>query len=295
MGETVRPWEELHRHFEGIRSRYNCDRKLHFSEISGKKWTRYDQTVLEVLQLAVDAIKSKNVSPPLQRPLMLKLAIMFYPSNLRSLERYGGGTKQEKRLRYDETMLRILLKGAAHYLYGDDHKVQILQLVSDGQPAHRKFSARRLLWQLYVEEERGRVPVREYIDIAQDASICHVSSDHKAHAKAPEYYIHANYLQIADLLLGAIRYIYFAQPYPIAKLPSLGDQCDDKRALVISPVRKMLDKMKRGRAFRHSGHYRSFAISQIKLQDDSVIFARLDPPPVGQPNANTSQLRFFEQ
>ncbi len=197
---TYSPSEIFYKHIVKIREKYQCDRKFHFSEISGRKWTKHDQALFEVVNLTVEAMRTKGVNSLLKQPLVFKLAVMFYSKDA-DLALYKGNTKQEKRLRHDETILRILLKGAAHYLYSNENRLQVLQIVCDGNPEHRSFSEERILWQLFAEEARGRTPLRNYVTIDLNATIEHLASNHKHHNLGSPEYIHAHFLQVADLLL----------------------------------------------------------------------------------------------
>ena len=273
--QEIYPSEVFLNHVRDMRQKYNCDRKFHFAEISGKKWSGYDQALLEIIQIATEAMRTKNVQHPLKQPLAFKLAVMFYPKNA-DFALYSGGTRAEKRVRYDETMLRILLKGASHFLYSDENKVEVLQIVCDGQPEHRSFNETRVIRQLLVEEEQGRVSLRDYVSLHPSAEIEHVPSDHKKHELNSEDYIHANFLQVADLLLGAVRHIFFGKQKIKFKMPQIGETCEDKRSVISKPVWGMLEKVKRGSGFKHSGHYRTFTITRVEFENNGITFKQLD-------------------
>jgi len=266
-------------HIEKLRAELKCqDKKFHFSEISGKKWSKYDEALFKLNCLNVEAMRTKGVSKLLDKPLFFKLAVMFYPKNA-DINLYGGDDNKEKRLRYDETILRILLKGAAHFLYSDEDKLEVLRLICDGQPEHRPFSDDRIFWQLLVEEESGRTPLRDYVNICPQARIEHILSDHKQHESSSEEYMHANLLQVADILLGSVRYIFFGDFKDIAQSQQIGRKCEDKRSVIAKPVWEMLKKKsERGRRFRYSGHYKAFTVSRMKFEKGRIIFQELNIP-----------------
>ena len=278
--DTSSPSTLFFEHMMRIREERHCNRKFHFSGLSGRKWIEPDQALFEVVTLAVEAMRTKGVRPPLKQPLAFKLAVMFYPKGA-DLTLYGGDTRKEKRLRHDETILRILLKGAAHYLYSDENRIEILHVICDGYPEHRPFNEERILWQLTIEESRGRAPLRDYVTIHPSATIIQLSSDHKDHEPDSSEYMHANLLQVADLLLGAVRHLYFVGIHDVTRIPRIGEKYDNKRSIASSPVLEMLDKVERGKGFKRSGHYRTFTISQVEFQDGQITFK--------QPNTDNIQ------
>lgn len=110
------------------RQEFACDGKLHFAEISGQTWTKYDSAYHKVVALAVDALRSKS-SQAFSCPLSCKVAAIFYPKGA-DWNIYGGDSRKEQKLRHDETLLRILLKGACHYLYDDSNPIEVVKVVS---------------------------------------------------------------------------------------------------------------------------------------------------------------------
>ncbi|WP_276957034.1 hypothetical protein [Allomeiothermus silvanus] len=166
LGELVR-----------CRQEFACNGKLHFSEISGQTWKKYDYAYQRAITLAVDALRSK--SPQIfSRPLCFKVAAIFYPKGA-DWNVYGGESRKEQKLRHDETLLRILLKGACHYLYDDSNPVEVIKIVSDGDPAHRKLDEDRVVWRLTYDDLYGKSPLRDYVTLPSDVSILHLPSNHK--------------------------------------------------------------------------------------------------------------------
>ena len=266
---TYNPLEFLYNMIMDIRSRYNAYNKFHFNEIpKSGKWTKYNEAEKELLKMGVEALKSKR-SSLFRHPLHCKIAIIFYP--MYRLDLYGGDRK-EKRLRYHETLFRMLLKGAIHYLYDKDHPVEIEKIISDGKPYHRKLSNYRILWRLIMNKFLGNNPLRDYVKIPLNCEIIHQSSQHKNFKKDTEEYINANMLQLADMLLGAVVHSCY-KGIKISRIPpSIGRKVDDKRGVVSVPVKEMLDKRKRGKNFRYSSHYKSFSLSLAYLENDQWHF-----------------------
>ncbi len=69
---------QLNEEIQGIRKEFGIEKKLHFHDISGKKWGRFDLGVRHVIAAAVDALRGKR---PLlfKMPLHCRMAVMFYP------------------------------------------------------------------------------------------------------------------------------------------------------------------------------------------------------------------------
>lgn len=267
--EEYSPWEMFLTELICCRQEFACDGKLHFAEVSGKTWKKYDCAYHKALALAVDALRSK--SPQIfSRPLNCKVATIFYPKDA-DWNIYGDDSRKEQKLRHDETLLRILLKGACHYLYNDSNLVEVTKIVSDGDPAHRKLDEDRVVWRLTYDGFFGRSALRDYVTFSVDASIVHLPSDHKNFQPDTEEYKHANFLQIADLLLGAIMRSCYVGTRPIRTMPKIGDHCN-KRDVIVHPVKEMLDKRRRRSGFRNSGHYKSFAITQVIFSKDGINF-----------------------
>jgi len=258
----IRPWNEFSKRVEEIREEFKADHKFHFSEISGKKWTKYDEAVGRFVRFGIESLKQKND----RHALFFKLGIIFYenpkPINIAA---YGGKIKEEQVLRFEETILRMLIKGAVHYLYDNNHKVKILKIITDGQPYHRRLNEFRVLERL-IEE------VRDYADISDEAELIHLSSDHKNHDRNTEEYIHANMLQLADMLLGSSIHACLKDVHYQETHPRIGTPVSDKKGIIAYPIREMLDKRKRGRNFRHSSHYKAFTISKSFIRNDQWEF-----------------------
>lgn len=267
--EEYSPHEMLFGELMRCRQEFAFDGKLHFTEISGQKWTKYDSAYYKAIALAVDALRSKS-SQIFSRPLCCKVAAIFYPKDA-DWNIYGGDSRKEQKLRHDETLLRILLKGACHYLYDDSSAIEVVKVVSDGNPTHRRLDEDRVIWRLTFDGFYGKSPLRDFVTFSSDASIIHLPSDHKNYLPDTEEYKHANFLQIADLLLGAIRRACYVGTKPTRTMPKIGEQCN-KRDVIAQPVKEMLDKRKRGSGFRHSSHYRSFVITQVTFSKDGINF-----------------------
>jgi hypothetical protein len=270
-----------------IRERFRLtQKKVHFTDISGSKWTIFDLGVRIIADLLVDALRHRKCAQ-FSSPLCFKLAVMLYPET-GELRMYGGGSEQEQQLRHDETVLRMLLKGASHFLYSANDPVVVRRIVSDGEPYHRHLDRSRVVEQLYVEEIAGRSPLRGYVEFAEDCVISHVSSDHKDYKPDTQDSADAHFLQMADLLLGtAIR----ARQSPTQRwdtAPNVGSRVASKKDVVTHPVRGMLSKRTRGRAFEQSGHYRAFTFNEVLFTPDGPTFRSVgsasDPASLDSPD-----------
>jgi len=266
---------ELFTRLEEVRDEFQAHHKFHFREIGGQSWTKYNEAEKQWVKIGVDALRRGHSRGTIfAYPLHCKLGVIFFESPpLKSLELYGGGLRKEKELRFNETLLRMLLKGAVHYLYNENHKVKILKIVTDGEPNHRKLSEDRILWRLIEEELSGKL--RSYVEIKLDTEIVHLPSDHKKHEEGSEEYVHATMLQLADMLLGSVRHVCFKRIKVSSSKPKIGGRVENKKSVIGYPVKEMLDKRKRGRNFRYSSHYRSFTISKAFIQDSEWKFQRV--------------------
>jgi hypothetical protein len=259
-----------------IRATYKLiDQKLHFTDIAGTKWTWFDLGKRLVVEAIVDALRHKRADL-FDCPLCFKVAVMIYPKKS-DLSLYGGADRQEKGLRHKETILRIMLKGAAHYLYGDQHNVIIEQIVSDGLPDHRELSESRIIGQLYYEDLADRKPLRDYISFAPQAAITHVLSDHKEYQAEIKKAKLSHFLQIADYSLGAGLRALDPACDVWKTPPQLQAQVAHKKNIIAYPFRDMLMKSRRGKAFQRSGHYRSFAFSEVSFASGKISFRSLQP------------------
>jgi len=266
---SYQPLKAIYGKIMEIRKKYNAFHKFHFNRIpKSGKWTQYNQAERKLIEVGVEALKTKR-SSAFSFPLFCKMAIIFYP--MVPLDQYSGERK-EKRLRYHETLFRMLLKGAVHYLYDDRHPVEVSKIISDGMPYHRELSEERILWRLIIDDFLGKSPLREYVNISPKCEIIHQSSQHTKFSQDSEEYIHANMLQLADMLLGSVIYsCYRGIKVPLPH-PSINKRIEDKKGTIVLPVKEMLDKRKRGRNFVHSSHYKSFSLSVAYIENGNWTF-----------------------
>lgn len=237
-----------------IRDKYKCmDKKFHFADISGSKLCKSDGSlaIKEWVEIAVEALKIKN-SKLFNPPLECKLEIIFFDASC-DLSSYGGNKKEEKLLRYFETVLRIILKCCAHKFYSNDNKLKIKGIITDGQPWHRPLDKIRILKSLLVTS-------RDYVEIDENAFIESVISDHvsnKCNDKDK-----AQILQLVDLMLGSV----ICSCFRSVKYGS-------KKEIIIRPIKDVLVKRrKRGRGFKHSSHYNSFVLSKARIERGLWVF-----------------------
>lgn len=255
-----------------VRRRHGCEhKKLQFADISGGRICAADGSlaIREWIQHGVEALRHKR-SQVFRPPLKCKLGVIFFSTSL-DLDMYGGEAKDERMLRYFETVLRMLLKGCAHYLYGADNKLRIKGIVTDGEPWRRGLDETRILEPLALE-------AREYVDIDSTAYIEGIVSDHTARNCVDRD--RAQLLQLTDLLLGSVIHSCFRDL-----------KRGSKKEVIIRPVREMLQKRERGRNFQRSGHYRAFAISFAHVEKDQWNFQQVDARQIVYEN---NQLQLFE-
>ena len=244
--------------------------KFHFNKISGKYWYELNEVTYNLLAILVESLRSKGCQR-FKPPLCCKVAVLYYPENKKK-DMYGGKENKEKKLRYDETMLRILLKGACHYLYDKDHAITISNFVVDGFPVHRELDDNRIIWRLFAEEGNNRTQLRDYVRFDRNMKITHIDSDLKNYAPDSVEFEHANLLQCADLLLGTITYLFFDQPWEGKKHFDIKEPCANKKGVVSESVRTMLGKVSRGCGFKNSGHYKAFSVSKLLFEHENIIF-----------------------
>jgi hypothetical protein len=217
---------------------------------------------------------------------------MLYPDT-GELGMYGGGSKQERQLRHDETVLRILLKGASHFLYAPDDPVVVRRIVSDGEPNHRQLDLSRVVRQLYVDEGAGRSPLRDYVEFSDNCEISHLSSDHKDHGLGTQNIADAHFLQMVDLLLGAALRAREPPARRWDSAPTVGSRVASKKEVVAHPVRDMLCKRGRGRGFGRSGHYRAFTFNKVVFTQNAPVFRPVETASLPISSQNQDDLRLF--
>lgn len=271
--DPINSMKSLFSKISELRDEYGTDQKFHFKEISGKKWTKYNEAEKKLVEIGVDALRCKNPRIFCQ-PLHCKIAVIFFPEPIpNNIALYGGDEKKEKRLRFYETLLRMLLKGAVHYLYDKNNKVKIMKLITDGEPYHRKLSNERILNRLIEESLAGGL--RNYVEIDKEAEIVHVFSDHKNYQKDSEEYVYANMLQLADMFLGSIIQACLKGIKWQKMSLQIGKEVEDKKSIIAYPIKEMLDKRKRGSNFKYSSHYKSFAISKAYIENEEWKFENI--------------------
>ncbi len=117
------PQQLLYKKILELRTKFCCDGKLHFSQISGKTWKKYDFAYRHTVDVTVDGLRHKY-QKEFPYPLNCKMAIIFYPKGA-DWSIYGSSVKKEQKLRHDETLLRMLLKGASHFLYDENNQIVV--------------------------------------------------------------------------------------------------------------------------------------------------------------------------
>jgi len=260
-----------------LRKTYQINHKLHFSEIAGRRWSKTDIGVRMMSEVSVEALKHKFVQM-FKKPILCKLSIMFYPKKP-NFNLYGGGARKEQQLRYDETIMRIMLKGALHYLYDATNKIRFVALYSDGKPDHRPLDFERVVHRIKYDGQYGRTPLRDYVEFSPNAQVIHLQSDHNLYPASDEKYKHANFLQLADILLGSvIRSCYsgIQTSENLPKIRSIIGEPKHKKDIIACPVWKMLEKRNRKKGFKNSGHYKTFSLNELTFENSQPNFRTIN-------------------
>jgi len=262
------PFNDIFERIMEVREKYNVsDHKFHFTNISGKKWSHYNESEKEIIQIGVEALKQQK---SINRKFC-KLGIIFYmnpkPNNIVF---YSGIDKKEKRMKFEETVLRMLLKGTVHNLYNENHKVEILNIITDGQPNHRKLDQPRVIGRLDGQ-------VRNYVRFSSSAELIHISSNHRNYKKSTVNYKNANMLQLADMLLGSVICSCFKNIYIDKKYPRESDIVANKKKIIAYPILEMLNKQNRKSGLKYSSHYKAFTISEAYIENEEWKFKNLKP------------------
>lgn len=263
------PSEELLKIIYKIRETEPHNKKFHFKKFTGKYQTKYDRPALLLMAALVDSLRSARFGE-FNMPLHCKLAIMYYGNKVR--KNYYGGDTHEQKIRYDETMLRILLKSALHYFYKDGDDIVITDFIVDGKPNSREMDKHRVVQTLLFEEHHQRTPLRKNIQIDPTLKIKHISSDHKDHLHNTIEYEHANLLQCADLLLGAANYTFYPPANQQENSAKGFQSSKNKKQKLSIPFDNMICKLKRRGGFVNSSHFKSFTVSNISFEQDKIIF-----------------------
>lgn len=294
ISNTYSSRDELIKEISIIRGQNFKDHKFHFSDVSGKKWGQIDDLTKRMINMLIDSIRSKGRFT-FKQPLSCKVAVLYYPKSGKT-NMFGGDSKKEKQLRFSETMLRILLKGACHFLYDENHKISVSRFIVDGFPSHREFDDHRIIGKLNAEVENNRTPLRNYVEFAPDIQITHIHSDHTRYDSCSIEYEDANLLQCADLLLGSINYAIFQPGWTGKRDFQIDELCDDKKRFLSHSTSVMLHKLDRKAGFVNSSHYLSFSVSKLIFEGEELTFKNagdlilLGP----KPDSNQSQLPCVE-
>jgi hypothetical protein len=247
-------------------SKYPCEKtNFHFSDISGKRIAVKDGSIIirDWVNYGVEALRKKG-STIFKPALNCKFGVIIFDTSI-SLDPYGGKTEGEKKLRYFETVLRILVKGCAHYLYNENNKLKIKGIITDGDAWHRKIDEIRIFNKLLLES-------KSFVEIDPQAYIASVPKN------PPENNVanldKSRLLKLVDQLIGCVIQSCFRE---LAH--------GDKKEIIAKPVREMLDKRKRGNKFQASGHYRQFSISYAQLINKQWHFTQVDTRRIS-PNRN---------
>jgi hypothetical protein len=242
----------LLRELARARVQWSCDTKLHFTELTGQKIVKEDNCASHWTTIGVEALRRRAAKPPFTSPLFCKLGVILFDKKCTVELRKFSGPSRERKLRWNETLLRILLTSIVSYCYEKDQTVRIEGVFTDGNPYHREISEFRILERL--KERLGPV-----VEIAPKAAIHHVLSDHRD--DRCDNKDAAQLLQLTDLLLGGV--VSYASQIHAA---------GSKKFRVRQAVSDMLQKEERGAGFKNSGHYRSFSTFKAKIEKGQFEF-----------------------
>src|SRR6266508_3577264 len=116
-------------------------------------------------------------------------------------------------------------------------------------PHHRTISTGRVLGRLVVDEFIGLSPLREYVHFGDSLKITALTSDHQCHPPTSTEYVHANLLQLADMLLGSVIQSCYRGLRTWIHSLAIGTKGIKKKEVIASPIRIILEKTKRGGGF----------------------------------------------
>ncbi len=262
--------------FRQIRKEVGCYDELHAHGVTGKQWGKREECATKVLGLACDFLRHKGPNGELPAPFF-RFGVLFFSPKTPRLRDYYAGDDAERTLQYLETLLRMAIKGILHYGFtGLEHvfsgvEVEVLGLVLDGEehlrrPVDQSRVIERLRWEL-----------RPGLTIAPDFGIRAVDSNPGMYSPGTRDHEDSELIQVADLLLGAVRFIaegsYRGICPPEGSPPSLHeklDEANEKRAWVYRAFCDLLKKSaersaKSPKAWMNSGHYRSISLSRAEL------------------------------
>lgn len=265
--ENTNSLETLYLKIKQLRNKHGFDSKFHFSSLSGSTWTKQDNAYYEALSYILDSCKKRN-QQYFDKSLICKFAIIYYPSS--NLRLYSG-EKKERELRYAETLLRMLLKGAVHYLYDDYNTVKIQEIITDGDPHHREFDESRIIRKIQ-NNDPSLSGLRNYCLIHAGTNIIHLPSKHRDYPIDSKEYINSNMLQLADLILGSVNQVCHVGCGDFNCQPKIGLKVTSKKGLLANLTKEVMDKRKRGFGFKNSSHYKSFSVSEAKIIDGNWSF-----------------------
>jgi hypothetical protein len=259
--ESISPLNLMHQEIMKVRSKYDAFHKFHFSRIAGKKWNNKNNAERDALETLIDSLRNRKLAR-FNEPLHCKLAIIFYLST--TLDLYGGN-RTERQYRYYETTLRILLKGSLHYLYDNNNKVKVHKIISDGSPYHRELNYDRIVKPLLADGS-----MKEYAQVSPNTEIVHLISNHKRYDEDSVEFKHCTMLQLADLVLGSVRYTETS--LKLTAIPPTGTLVENKKAIFSYPIKQMLREWRRDEHSRRCNYYKSISVTDASLRNDKWDF-----------------------
>jgi len=185
----------------------------------------------------------------LKEPLGVKISSNFINSldNLSDSFYRNTKTPRERRRRKYESLMYMGIKGLTSFCFNPEHtnysRVIIARLCTDGEngsiPIDNKRMINKLEWNL-----------RDYVEIKTDK----IEGIPKSKVKTEE----VDFEELTDLVLGSTRYLCGYE------------ERNETKDTIVTPLREIYNKAKRNRKGREaSGHYRSFSVSECKINENN--------------------------
>lgn len=275
----IRIKQKLLQEIDKIRRKHNCDSRLHYSDLSGKVENIKHKSVRDLLHIMHDAFRVKRFAWRIwgNQPPRCKF-VLFMKKNINKMSSQyfinsNDISRDEVDIRKIETLMRIGLKGGLHYLFDEENKVKITGFYTDGKGWHRPFDKNRICQRLHEQK-------KNFIDFNPNLDIEPILSNHKDERCTD--YNKAQLLQVCDCVLGAFINCIF------------GGRPESFKTKVARPIRAIMEKHKKRLGnFKHSGHYKSFAITKSALENEEWVYKPLELAEIKR-EIKEKQLNFFE-
>lgn len=202
------PGRDLIRIAEEARERSGVEKRFHFGGMSGRTWSSRDEALSSFIAEIAPAFEPLSLCGPYDY-VGCKAVVCRYeiPTDRSAWKGNGSETK----IAVMESVLRSCIKGALRRFYNTDHQVLLSGVVYDNRPHARLLSAQRVIHRIVDDEVCGRQALGSHIRIATGSGLTfeQPSSDHTEYRRNTNEYCWANQLQVADVVLGVLRHIYW--------------------------------------------------------------------------------------